>query len=399
MNTFYNEAIKLYSNKKGFTFLIKLFLEIYLKKDLCSKLLGIFKEINEDPKDKSKNNIKPTFLKEYTGKFSEIESEADKIIKDNGYDPIEFYGLILCYLNKYDYESFSSIINKLYTFKPDEKDKKKKILYEILLTYNEYFTNNINQNLEFFNNFIEHAINKTFPDFEKGLNYIDDIETYISIIETKKEKIFEKFNSKKVAKIVKLDNLKLKESKNKDEEEQSSSAIISDTISDKENATKKNKTINDIITKIKSILKFCKEKKTFIIYFTNNFWEYILNYYNEPKSDNIKICYDLRGLFKEYHSLVKDIFKQEKDTYTIKKEANIYFERDEFAIILNQIIKKYNNNPEEDNPIIDKLKIITQYNPYYFEPRYSNKVDCDIFDSFDLNKNNEYVEFRGMNFE
>ena len=182
MNIFYNEAIKLYSNKKCFTFLIKLFLEIYLKKDLCNKLLGIFKKINENSNEKSKNNIKPTFLKEYTGKFEEIKSDADKIIKENGYDPIEFYGLILCYFNKNDFENFSSIINKLYTFKPDEKDEKKKILYEILLTYNENFTNNINQNFEFFNNFIEHALNKTFLDFKKGLSYIDNIETYISII-------------------------------------------------------------------------------------------------------------------------------------------------------------------------------------------------------------------------
>ena len=393
-STFYNEAIKLYSSKKSFAFLIKLFLKIYLKKDLCTKLLGIFKKINEDPNEKSKNNPGPEFLKEYTGKFGNIKEEAEKIINDNGYDSIEFYGLILCYLNNYDFDNFSSIINELYA----QNDEKKKILYDILLTYNGYFINNINKNFEFFNNFIEHSLDKKFSDFEKGLNYIDDIETYISIIDTKKKKFYEKFNSKKLEKIVKLDNLKLKESKIK-EEEQTSSTVISETSSNKENDKKKNKNINDIICKIRSILTFCKTNKTFIVFFTNNFWEYILNYYNESKDDNIKICYDLRELFKEYHKLVVDIFKQKEETYTIKKEANIYFERDEFAIILNQIIKKFNNNQEEDNQIIDKLKIITQYNPYYREERYSNKVDCDIFDSFDLDKNKEYAEFREMNFE
>ena len=35
------------------------------------------------------------------------------------------------------------------------------------------------------------------------------------------------------------------------------------------------------------------------------------------------------------------------------------------------------------------------------EHRYSNKIDCDIFDPFDLNKiDNEFIEyFRGINFE
>ena len=210
-------------------------------------------------------------------------------------------------------------------------------MYDILLTYNGYFINNINKNFEFFNNFIEHSLDKKFSDFEKGLNYIDDIETYISIIDTKKKKFYEKFNSKKLEKIVKLDNLKLKESKIK-EEEQTSSTVISETSSNKENDKKKNKNINDIICKIRSILTFCKTNKTFIVFFTNNFWEYILNYYNESKGDNIKICYHLRELFKEYHKLVVDIFKQKEETYTIKKEANIYFERDEFAIILDKII-------------------------------------------------------------
>ena len=94
-----------------------------------------------------------------------------------------------------------------------------------------------------------------------------------------------------------------------------------------------------------------------------------------------------------------NIFKDKSESFTIKKEAKIYFERDEFAIILDQIIRQYNNNSEKIKENIDKLAIIIKYNPYYRESRYSNKVDCDIFDPFDLNENNEYIEFRQMNFE
>ena len=113
INDFYNETIKLYSIKKGFAFFIELFLKIYHKKDLCSQLMEVFKKINEIPKDNAKNLDRPPFLKEYTSKFKEIKSEVDTIIKDNEYSSIDFYGIVLCYFNYYDYENFSVILNEL----------------------------------------------------------------------------------------------------------------------------------------------------------------------------------------------------------------------------------------------------------------------------------------------
>lgn len=114
INDFYNETIKLYSIKKGFAFFIELFLKIYQKKDLCSQLMEIFKKLNENPKDIAKNMDRPPFLKEYTSKLKEIKSKVDTIIKNNEYNPIDFYGILLCYFNYYDYENFTSIIKKLY---------------------------------------------------------------------------------------------------------------------------------------------------------------------------------------------------------------------------------------------------------------------------------------------
>ena len=90
----YKETIKLYENKKGFSFLIVLFLKIYQKKDLCSQLLQIFKKMNENPKDNEKNMDRKSFLKDYTSKFKLIISE-DEIIKNNNYNLIEFYGITL----------------------------------------------------------------------------------------------------------------------------------------------------------------------------------------------------------------------------------------------------------------------------------------------------------------
>ena len=76
-----------------------------------------------------------------------------------------------------------------------------------------------------------------------------------------------------------------------------------------------------------------------------------------------------------------------------------YFERDELAFLLDQMIRKYNNNQQLKN--IEKLILLAYYNLYYIEPKYSNKIDYSIFDSFDLNKiENEYIEdFKRMNFD
>ena len=106
-NDFFAETIKIYSIKKGFTFLIKLFLEIYqkindLKKDIFPNLLEVFKKINENPKDKDKNMDRIHLLKDQNSKFLSIQSSANKIIEQNNLNFIEFYGILLSYFNYYD---------------------------------------------------------------------------------------------------------------------------------------------------------------------------------------------------------------------------------------------------------------------------------------------------------
>ena len=98
-------------------------------------------------------------LKNYISKFSNISSEADNLIKNNGYDTIQFYGIILCYLNYYDYENFQKYFNKLYNEKCDD-------LYEILLIYDSNLLNPINQDLKFFVKFIKYTVlKKDFNNF------------------------------------------------------------------------------------------------------------------------------------------------------------------------------------------------------------------------------------------
>ena len=79
--------------------MIIFFLKIYQKSDLCSELLKIFKKINGDKNENSKNMDRKPILKEYTSIFKSINSDANKIIETYNYNPIEFYGIVLSYLN------------------------------------------------------------------------------------------------------------------------------------------------------------------------------------------------------------------------------------------------------------------------------------------------------------
>jgi hypothetical protein len=223
----YKETIALYKKKKGFSFLILLFLKIYKKKDLCKELLENFKEINENPKENEKNMNRDSILKDYTSKFEEIISEKDII---ENYDRIQFYGIMLSYLNYYDYENFALVSQKLFENSPED-------LYEILLIYKDNFKFPIKQNLDFFKKFISYIINKDEKkvqkkeekkedkkvekknNLERGLNYIKDFETFLNVIEEKKEDIFKRYNSKKIEKIIKLDDLKFKKIVTEDEED------------------------------------------------------------------------------------------------------------------------------------------------------------------------------------
>jgi hypothetical protein len=206
----FKETIELYSKKKGFSFLIPLFLKIYKQKDLYSELIEKFREINKNPKDNEKNMDRKSYMKNYKSEFKTIISEADELIKKNNYNTIEFYGIILCFLNYFDYENFSSIINELFSNKSND-------LYQILLIYSAHFKFPINQTLDFFNKFIKYVIkNENYSVLEIALNYIKDIETFLNVIDNNKEDIFNKYiksdNSQKNDKhIIKLDkNLKFK---------------------------------------------------------------------------------------------------------------------------------------------------------------------------------------------
>ena len=175
-------------------------------------------------------------LEKYIDTFKGISSEAENVIKANGYDPIQFYGIILYYLNYYDHTNFIEVLKKIFA-------ENSEVLYEILLVYHSYFLNSINQDFDFFVQFIEYcASKKEFKSFKNGLNYIRDIETFITVINKTKETIVENYVTSNNS----FEPIKLK--------------------ADLDLIKKpKNKEIEAIILEIRSIKDYSKEKKVLLV--------------------------------------------------------------------------------------------------------------------------------------
>lgn len=76
--------------------------------------------INKGKKVKETNMARKSYLKYYTSIFNQIISKSEKLIVDNNYNAIKFYGILLCYLNFYDYENFNFLLDKLYKKRPKD---------------------------------------------------------------------------------------------------------------------------------------------------------------------------------------------------------------------------------------------------------------------------------------
>ena len=442
----YEEAIDLYKKEKKFNLLIFLFLRIYEDKNLCSKLLSkllaTFKEIKglEEPNiDENLGRNLDNFNKIYSNK---------EFIKTNEYDPITFYGIIICYFYYYDTNDtyFSKTIKELYK-------ENNKVLYEILIMFHSYFLKSLNQDLDFYKDFIGYVIdNKDMKTFKKALNYIKDIETFVNVINIYKEKIFKNYND--LEPITIKSDLKLIKRKN----------------------TKNKKNELDIIKSlIENIIDYSDKNKKLLLNFASEFWINLVKKYSNADIENINNCYKLRILFKKYHLSIKYLYKEynnihchakddkkdknkdneekkddkkdknkdkkhkEKDENkevkeekskdkhkdkdekkedkktkkddkdniieSIEKDIEIYYRRDEFTFVLNRNIKDY--LIENDLPNDKKLGIIEKYNPYFNikeeddEKKYSHNRDVSILDCINFDKSDELFlkTFHKLNLE
>ena len=361
----YKETIELYSKKSSFSFLISLFSKIYQDKKFCEPLIEKFYKMNAEIKEKeekekgkketSTNNDRDNKLgDQFNSIMSKIETEAESLIKNNDYNPIYFYGIIITYFNFYDYNTFVNCFNKL-----NSKKEAQKNLHEILLVYYSQFFNPIikdENNKEFFINFFQYIISeKDFSYFTIGLKYISDIDTFISIINETKESIYDKY--------IKVDNNK----------------INFKSIPLENNLELKKQKIDNIIKGIESIYTYSNQIKKLLVYFTCNFWKYLLKKFENPEPKCFEICLKLRNIFIEYNKIIGVICDKENDK-DILKDIGEFYKNDEFAYLLNEKIKIFFKNNKGKLKNIEILGYIEQYNPYYQDINYKYKREAYILD-------------------
>ena len=417
----YEESILLYKKKKQFNLLVFLFYNIYQDEKLCSKLLEAFGEIKG-----IENPYSDKYIEKYLEEFNKIFLNNEFKGKEKN-KQIDFYGIILCYLYYYDKKDiyFSQNINKLYK----ENDT---VLYDILIMFSSYFLKPLNQDFDFYKKFIEHVIDdKDSTNFEKAINYINDIEIYVCTINHFKNKIYEKY--KDIGPIKIKPELKLTKKKN---------------IEAKKNELS---TIKDLIEKI---IEESETKEHLLVYFPSKFWKNLLQQYDESNKENISKCYELRELFKKYYKLIKKLFidrkddkkhkkekKEEKlkekthknkehkskdkdkegkkekkledkkvnkkviDIDIIKNDIEIYYKRDEFTFVLNRNIKDFLSENKLSNQ--KKLALINQYNPYFNnkdeddKEKFKRNRDVSIFDCVDFDNIDQgfISDFHSLNLE
>ena len=282
-------------------------------------------------------------------------------------------------------------------------EKNSDTLYEILIKYYTHFMNPLNQNKDFYNSFIKYILekNKDINIFKRTLDYIEDIETFLFVINNNKEKIFKSYDKLNSSPIKIGAYLKLIKY-----------SYLND-IQVEENEC------DNIIKYIENIIKFSEKEKILAIYLKSTFWMSLIQNYDISNLDYIDNIYKLRELFKKYNKLINDLFdedinedskvkkikKKKKDE--IKFDINNCYERDEFAILLNKNLKDFFIKNKDKNTNGEILSLLEKYNPYFSfknlddKKRYKNKREIYIFDYINFSETTPiFIKyFRNFNFE
>lgn len=359
LDILYQDSINLYSKSPTFQFLINIFINVY-HTNLCSKLLDEFAKNFDKPVQK--DNIIKESLDQYKFYFDEICKNAEDIISSCSLNKIDFYGLILSYLNNYVIEKYKEKFDELYK-------NQKNILFEVLLKYKSYFKKQIELSKKILDEIIKFTTKKDMREFKKGLFYLEDINIFLEIIVNNKEEII---------KIQNFEPIEVPKVENKEID------------------------FETIIEKIETILEFSKAKKLLLIYFKNDFWESMSKKCPNKNVEHIKILYQLREKLKKYYSLVNTLFKEVKEdkNNNIKKDINNFYKKGIYIRQLDERVKDYieKNSKITNTEIIDLIK---NYDLSYHDNRYKNKRTPDILNKIDLETidNNSKEKFKQMEFE
>ena len=359
LSSLYKDSINLYKKKPSLEFLINIFIKTYTDLNICSPILKEFKNNLEKSLDQ-KNEIGSEKLKKYKDNFQEIYDKSDNILKNNTEISPSYYGLLLCFLNNYDFPKFTELVKHLYSQDSDT-------LFQILLTYKSYLKKDIKVDDKIMNEFISYTTGQTATVLNQAISvYLKKLKLFLQIIDNNKEKIIgmEKF------KPLELNNL--------------------------EN-TVELKDVNELVTKLNILIEFSEKNKKLLINLTDKLWEKLINFCSNPTKENIILLSDLRVSFKTYFELVKSLYKTDDKIY---KNALDFNKKDKFDLLLDKNIKEYLKKVEyiSNSEIIN---LIMKRDPIYKDNNHINKRDCKILNKLDLeNIDDDFIdEYKSFNFE
>jgi hypothetical protein len=130
----------------------------------------------------------------------------------------------------------------------------------------------------------------------------------------------------KLTENLKLEKYKVEISNGKDENKNTESSDDESEIVDLDdkkgldNVDKIENECGTIIKLIKEIIDFSKKEKILAIYLKSTFWINLLKEYNFPDWENIRNIFMLRELFKNYNSLVDELYEEENKGPKKKEE-------------------------------------------------------------------------------
>ena len=359
LSSLYKDSIAVYGKNPTFEFAINSFVKVYNNLDICKLLLKEFK--NSLKKDTQNNDINNENIQKFKDTFQDICDKSENKIKENLDIITDYYGIILCYLNNYNFPKFSETVKHLYA-------QDSTILFQILLTYKSYFKKDIKVDEKILDEFIEYTAGKTYKDLtESALIYLKNLKLFLKIINKNKEKLIDIENFKPIQSTNHLEN----------------------KIAQKD--------LNEIIELLNDIMEFSNEKNQLLIAFNDNIWEKLIQNCNSSSQENIILLSKLREIFIKYFELVSNLNKKDN----IYKNAFNFDKKDKFDITLHKNIKEHLQK-EQNIQNIEIINLIMLRDPIYSTDKNISKRECGILlNKIDFEKiDNEFIEtYKSFNFE
>ena len=340
------EGLLLFNKNKNFYFLLNLFC-MSQGQTKSKKIINMFYKSIKIGEKSLLHSEEILFIKNHMEK---VEGNISFYIDFNACPKEIFYAFFIYYKILFCPNDINNYIDKLYN-----NNELKIVLLNILREYNEYLSKKLSLTPKIIKDLVLNSLND-FESFSNSLKYIKDILLYLEIITNNIDKIYKNFYFNNKVLYITEDIIKL----NKYE-------------------------IEKICLYINKIIEYQKKNKAKFVFFNSSFW---INYINDlefkkPNLKNIHSLFFLRDCIYQILNLDLLFYDDNQYNYRLFLEKNLH-------IFIKKIVK---NETEEKISNNEKIDLLLNKDPYYFEEKYKNKSerDPDIFNYIEIFEINNQI--------